>query len=519
LGLKAVNCRTGDLLSEEQLTANGKEQVLEALGTAASELRGKLGESLASLQKYDALPQNVTTPSLEALQAYGLAFRTMDVTNDYIAAIPLLERAINLDPNFAMAYLMLGEAYQPQGELRQAAASTLKAYELRDRVSEREKLAISSFYEYIVTGNLDAARSAYELWARTFPRDDEPRNQLWLTYAALGDYEKCRSSAQEGMKLNPGSANNIVSVVYANQWLGQLDKAKAAAQGARARNLESPWLSLVLYNVDFLVHDTVGMEHEAAAATDKPGIEDQILFLESETAAYGGEFSKARELTRRASDSALRAREKETVGEYQAHHALEEALASNMVLAKQEAQSALMQADGKQVKALSAVALGLAGDSAQAARLAGDLSKNFAADTIVQFDYLPMIHAAVAIKSGDYSHAVEALTASQPYELGQTNSAFTFALYPVYLRGEAYLSAKQGIAAATEFQKILDHVGVVGNQPVGSLAHLGLARAYALSGDTAKAKTRYEDFFALWKNADPEAPLLKQAKAEYATLK
>jgi serine/threonine protein kinase len=519
LGLKAVNCRTGDLLSEEQLTANGKEQVLEALGKAASELRGKLGESLASLQKYDALPQNVTTPSLEALQAYGLAFRTMDVTNDYIAAIPLLERAINLDPNFAMAYLMLGEAYQPQGELRQAAASTLKAYELRDRVSEREKLAISSFYEYIVTGNLDAARSAYELWARTFPRDDEPRNQLWLTYAALGDYEKCRSSAQEGMKLNPGSANNIVSVVYANQWLGQLDKAKAAAQGARARNLESPWLSLVLYNVDFLVHDTVGMEHEAAAATDKPGIEDQILFLESETAAYGGEFSKARELTRRASDSALRAREKETVGEYQAHHALEEALASNMVLAKQEAQSALMQADGKQVKALSAVALGLAGDSAQAARLAGDLSKNFAADTIVQFDYLPMIHAAAAIKSGDYSHAVEALTASQPYELGQTNSAFTFALYPVYLRGEAYLCAKQGIAAATEFQKILDHVGVVGNQPVGSLAHLGLARAYALSGDTAKAKTRYEDFFALWKNADPEAPLLKQAKAEYATLK
>jgi serine/threonine protein kinase/Tfp pilus assembly protein PilF len=519
LGLKAVNCRTGDLLSEEQLTANGKEQVLEALGKAASELRGKLGESLASLQKYDALPQNVTTPSLEALQAYGLAFRTMDVTNDYIAAIPLLERAINLDPNFAMAYLMLGEAYQPQGELRQAAASTLKAYELRDRVSEREKLAISSFYEYIVTGNLDAARSAYELWARTFPRDDEPRNQLWLTYAALGDYEKCRSSAQEGMKLNPGSANNIVSVVYANQWLGQLDKAKAAAQGARARNLESPWLSLVLYNVDFLVHDTVGMEHEAAAATDKPGIEDQILFLESETAAYGGEFSKARELTRRASDSALRAREKETVGEYQAHHALEEALASNMVLAKQEAQSALMQADGKQVKALSAVALGLAGDSAQAARLAGDLSKNFAADTIVQFDYLPMIHAAAAIKTGDYSHAVEALTASQPYELGQTNSAFTFALYPVYLRGEAYLSAKQGIAAATEFQKILDHVGVVGNQPVGSLAHLGLARAYALSGDTAKAKTRYEDFFALWKNADPEAPLLKQAKAEYATLK
>ena len=253
LGLKAVNCRTGDLLSEEQVTANGKEQVLEALGKAATRLRGKLGESMASVQKYDAMPQNVTTPSLEALQAYGLGTRTVEVANDYVAATPFFERAVALDPNFAMAYLRLAEDYQPQGELGRSAENARKAYQLRDRTSEQEKLAISSFYEYVVTGNLEAARSSYELWARTFPReDDEPQNMLWLINAAFGEYEKSHSAAQEAAKLNPGSANNIVSVVYTEQWLNHLDKAKATAQDARTRNLESPWIPLILYTVDFV---------------------------------------------------------------------------------------------------------------------------------------------------------------------------------------------------------------------------------------------------------------------------
>ena len=518
LGLKAVNCRTGDLLSEEQVTANGKEQVLEALGKAATKLRGKLGESLASVQKYDALPQNVTTTSLEALQAYGLGFRTMDVTNDYIAAIPFFERATTLDPNFAMAYLRLGGAYQPQGELAQAAESTRKAYQLRDRTSEREKLNISSFYEYVVTGNLEAARSSYELWARTFPRDDEPQAMLWLIYAAFGECQKSHAAAQEAVKLNPGSANDIVSLVYADQWLNQLDQAKAAAQEARARNLESPWIPLILYTVDFLVHDAAGMEKEAAGAMGKPGIEDQILFLESETAAHGGEFAKARELTRRAAASALRAKEKETAAEYEAHASLREALAGDMASAMQEAKAALAEANGRHAEGFSAIALGLAGNSAQAARLAVDLGARFPQDTIVQFDYLPMIRAAIALQSGNAGRALETLAASAPYEMGHTNSAFTFALYPAYLRGEAYLAAGNGAAAASEFQKILDHAGVVGNQPIGTLAHLGLARAYASSGDNAKAKTAYQDFFALWKSADPDIAILKQAKAEYAKL-
>ena len=519
LGLKAVNCRTGDLLSEEQVTANGKEQVLEALGKAATKLRGKLGESMASVQKYDAMPQNVTTPSLEALQAYGLGVRTVEVANDYVAATPFFERAIAMDPNFAMAYLRLAEDYQPQGELGRSAENARKAYQLRDRTSEQEKLAISSFYEYVVTGNLEAARSSYELWARTFPReDDEPQNMLWLINAAFGEYEKSHSAAQEAAKLNPGSANNIVSVVYADQWLNQLDKAKAAAQDARARNLESPWIPLILYVVDFVSGDAAGMEQEAPRAMGKPGIEDQILFLQSETATYGGEFTKARELTQRAADSALRAQEKETAAEYQAHDSVREALAGNKALAKQEAQSAIAGSDGRHSEGFSAIALGMAGDSAQAERLARDLAKRFPQDTIVQFDYLPMIRAAVALQSGKAAEALAALAASVPYEMGQTNSAFTFALYPAYLRGEAYLAVRQGAAAASEFQKILDHPGVIGNQPIGALARLGLGRAYALSGDTTRAKIAYQDFLSLWKHADPDSPTLKDAKAEHAKL-
>jgi len=519
LGLKAVNCRTGDLLSEEQVTANGKEQVLEALGKAATKLRGKLGESMASVQKYDAMPQNVTTPSLEALQAYGLGVRTVEVANDYVAATPFFERAIAMDPNFAMAYLRLAEDYQPQGELGRSAENARKAYQLRDRTSEQEKLAISSFYEYVVTGNLEAARSSYELWARTFPReDDEPQNMLWLINAAFGEYEKSHSAAQEAAKLNPGSANNIVSVVYADQWLNQLDKAKAAAQDARARNLESPWIPLILYVVDFVSGDAAGMEQEAPRAMGKPGIEDQILFLQSETATYGGEFTKARELTQRAADSALRAQEKETAAEYQAHDSVREALAGNKALAKQEAHSAIAGSDGRHSEGFSAIALGMAGDSAQAERLAGDLAKRFPQDTIVQFDYLPMIRAAVALQSGKAAEALAALAASVPYEMGQTNSAFTFALYPAYLRGEAYLAVRQGAAAASEFQKILDHPGVIGNQPIGALARLGLGRAYALSGDTTRAKIAYQDFLSLWKHADPDSPTLKDAKAVHAKL-
>jgi serine/threonine protein kinase/tetratricopeptide (TPR) repeat protein len=518
LGLKAVNCRTGDLLSEEQVTANGKEQVLEALGNAATKLRGRLGESLASVQKYDAPQESVTTPSLEALQAYGLGMQAYDVSNDYAAAIPLFQRAVSLDPNFAMAHLRLGQSYQPLSELARAAESTRKAYELRGRTSEREKLEISSFYETIVTGNLEAARTSYELFAQTYPRDEDPQVFLWVTYFALGDYDRAHLAAQQAVNLNSASSNNYVSLIYADQWIGRLDEAKAAAHEARGKHVDSPWFPLGLYNVDFLAHDSAGMEREAANAIGKPGVDDQILFLESETAADGGEFSKSRELSRRAADSAERAGEEEAAAEYLGHASVREALVGNLDWAKQDAKAAMMRANSRQGNAFSALALALAGDSAQAARLSDDLRKNFPADTIVQYDYLPMIRAATALRGGNAARAVEALAEAQPYELGHTNTSLTFALYPVYLRGTAYLAEKQGAPAAREFQKILDHAGVVGNEPIGALARLGLGRAYALSGDAAKAKTAYQDFFGLWKDADPDLPILKQAKAEYATL-
>jgi tetratricopeptide (TPR) repeat protein len=519
LGLKAVNCRTGDLLAEEQVTANGKEQVLTALGNAATPLRGKLGESLASVRKYNTLPENVTTPSLEALQAYTLGNQTMDVANDYAAAIPLFERAVSLDPNFAMAHLRLAQSYQPLSENDRCAENTRKAYALRERVSESEKLAISSFYDLVVTGNLEAARTSFQAWAQTYPRDEEPQVYLWFSYTSMGDYPKANAAALQALKLNPGSGNNYVNLTYTYQWIGQLDQAKATARESRAHNIDSPWLPLVLYVVNFLQHDAAEMQQQVATATGKPGVDDQILFLESETAAYNGEFARSRELTRRAADSAQRASEKEAAAEYQSHASVREALAGDMPSAKQDARAALSLAAGRQVEGFSAIALGLAGDSAQAERLAADLGKRFSEDTIVKFNYLPMIRAATALHSSDGKRAIDALAASVPYELGQTNTSFTFALYPVYLRGEANLAAKQGAAAVTEFQKILDHAGVVGNEPLAALAHLGLGRAYTLAGDSAKSKTAYQDFFALWKDADPDVPILKQAKAEYAKLR
>ncbi len=519
LGLKAVNCRTGDLLSEEQVTANGKEQVLDALGTASTKLRARLGESLASVQKYDVPLDSATTSSLEALQAYTLGNRTTNVTNDYAAAIPLYQRAISLDPNFAMAYLRLGQAYQPLSELARCAENTRKAYELRGRASESERLAISSFYEMVVTGNLEAARTSYQAWAQSYPRDDEPPTNLWTIYALTGNYEKAHAEGLQAWKINSNSGNNSVNLAYSYQWINQLDQAKATVQDSLAHNVDSPWFPLLLYNVDFLQNDAAGMEREVVDATGKPGIDDQILFLESETAAYNGEFAKSRELTRRAADSAERTNENETAAEYLGHSAVREALVGNMDAAKQDAKTSILRSDSRQGNAYSAIALALAGDSAPAARLSDDLRKNFPADTIVQYDDLPMIRAATALHSGEASRAVEALAEAEPYELGQTNYSFTFVLYPVYLRGQAYLAAKQGAAAQAEFQKILDHYSVVGNQPIGALAHLGLARSYTLQGDIPKARAAYSDFLSLWKNADPDVPLVKQAKVEFAKLK
>jgi tetratricopeptide (TPR) repeat protein len=414
-----------------------------------------------------------------------------------------------------MAYARLATSYRNMGQTARAIESIGKAYALRERVSEREKFYIASHYEDFLTGNLEAARKTYELWAQTYPRDDVPTGNLGSIYQNLGDYDKALAATQQSMKLDPGSGLSYANLVGAYLQVNRLDEARATAQEAQARNLDNPVIHLNLYAIDFLQRDAAAMEREATGLMGKPGYEDIILAAESDTAAYGGQFSKARELTRRASDSAQRADEKETAAGYEAEAALRDALVGNMSVAKQQAQAALALSNGRDVEAVSAIALKLAGDAPQSTRLAEDLAKRFPENTIVQLEFLPMIHAADSLGGGSAAKAIEALAQAAPYELG---SFFSLPLLPVYLRGEAYVALHQGSAAAAEFQKILDHPGVVQNAPIASLAHLALARAYVLSGDTAKAKSAYQDFLGLWKDADPDIPILKEAKAEYAKL-
>ena len=341
---------------------------------------------------------------------------------------------------------------------------------------------------------------------------------LWYIHLICGDYVRADAAAKRAFEINPDSSNNYVSLMYCDQYLGRLDQAKAAAEQSRAKKLNSPWYPLILYVVDFLQNDPAGMEQQAAAAMGIPGVEDQMFFIESDTAADHGQFGKARELARRAADSARRAQENETAAEYQGHNSLREALVGMADFAKEDAQSALSEIKGKHGEGFSAIAFALAGDMANANRAIEDLTKRFPQDNVVQTRYLPMARSALALNSGNARAALDALIAAAPYELGHTNEDFTFALYPIYFRGQAYLAAKNGAAAAGEFQKILDHASIVGNEPIGALAHLGLARACSLSGNTAKAKSAYQDFFTLWKDADPDIPLLMQAKAENAKL-
>jgi eukaryotic-like serine/threonine-protein kinase len=517
LTLKAINCSNGESLGGAAAQAIDKNHVLEALGKVASQIRNQLGESLASVQKYDAPAENVTTPSLEALKAYSLGYQTMAVKSDYAAAIPLFQQAVNLDPNFAMAYARMGTSYSDLNETARAAESLRKAYELRERVSEWERLYIASHYELFVTGDLEAARQVSELSAQTYPNDTLFTN-LGLIYTELGDYDKALVAFENALRGNPETGNRYANLVSGYLQLNRLDEAKVMADEARSHNIDSPELHVNFYWVDFLQHDAAGMEREAAGLMGMPGHEDQMLNYESETAMYSGQLAKARELTRRAVESALKRDEKEAAALYEAEDSLREALVGNTDLAKQQAQGALILSNGKDVEALSAIALGIARDSAHAKLLVDDLGRRFPEDTIVKFNYLPAIRAATLLHGSDGGEATEALAAATRYELGGNVETLNFVLYPVYLRGKAYLAAKNGAAAATEFQKILDHPGAVRNELIGALAHLELARAFALSGNDTKAKTAYQEFFTLWKDADPDIPVFKRAKAEYSKL-
>ncbi len=517
LTLKAINCANGESLGSAEEQAADKDHVLDALGKVASHIRKQLGESLASVEKYDEPEQNVTTASLEALKAYSLGYQAEVLKSDYAASIPLFQRAVDLDPNFAMAYARMGTSYSDVNEITRGAENVRKAYELRKRVSEREEFYIAEHYEILVTGNLDAARKVDELSSQTYPRDT-PYTNLGLIYSELGDYDKALLAFQEALKFSPGTGNRYANLTSGYVQLNRLDEAKAVAREAESHNIDYPEIHLNLYWVAFLEHDVAAMEREAKGMLGRAGHEDQMLNYEADTALYSGQLAKSRLLTKRAMDAAQQVDEKEAPALYQADGAVREALVGNADLAKQQARAALSISNSRDAESLSAFAMALAGDSSSSSRLADDLEKRFPQDTIVQVTYLPAIHAAEFLARNDYGKAIDVLAAAAPRELGGNIENVNFVLYLIYLRGISYISSRQGAAAVAEFQKIIDHPGVARSEPIGALTRLQIGRAFALSGDMDRAKAAYQEFLALWKDADPDIPIFKQATAEFSKL-
>jgi eukaryotic-like serine/threonine-protein kinase len=520
LGLKAVNCQNGDMLAQAQATAVSKEKVLETLGEAASKLRAELGESLTSVQKFDVPLIQATTSSLEALKAYSLAVKAQNEKGT-ADSLPYFQRAIELDPNFAMGYRGVGMTYSNLNETGRANEYLTKAFQLREHASEREKLHITASYYSTVTGELDKAAQTYQEEIENYPRYSAAYNNLGLVFAAQGQYEKAAETAKQALRIEPYqvySYGNLANYALASQ---RFDEARQAIHEAQVRKLDDSELHDVLYALAFLASDTAAMAEQQQWYAGKPEYENEGLALASETEAYGGHLSKARELTKRAVDSAIRIDNKESGAISQADAALEQAAFGNTMEARQTAAEALKLAPTSQrVEVDAAIAFAMAGDTAGAESLEQELGKRFPLDTQMQSLWLPTIQAQLALGRKNPASALTALQTASAIELGNSN------LYPVYVRGEAYLAAGQGNAAAAEFQKILDHSGLVGNCWTGALAHLGVARANALQAKTSqgadedaahvRAVAAYKDFLTLWKDADPDIPILKQAKAEYA---
>jgi serine/threonine protein kinase/tetratricopeptide (TPR) repeat protein len=518
LDLMAVNCASDESLATTEAQATDKNHILDALNMAASSIRTELGESLNMVQKFATPVEQATTPSLDALHAFSLGVKTKDITGDE-AAVPLFEEAIKLDPGFAMAYALLGTSYSNLEERSRGAEMLKKAYDLRGKVSEHEKFYIEAYYCDLVLGDLTQAIQQYEHWAQVYPRDDRPVGNLGLIYGYIGQHEKAVIQAREALQLQSESGLRYANLVQGYVHVGRLPEARSAVTEARQKNVDSPYLDLYSYQLAFVENDVTKMAEEVARTAGKPGVEDMLLAAEADTAAYTGHVVAARDFSRQAIASAKRAAEKETTASYEAAAALREALFGNPDVARQHAKAALAISKGRDVEYASALALAFAGAGQQAQQLSAELLMDFPDDTLVRSVYLPTIRGQIAVSRRDSSNAFELLKIASQYELGMPGDAeFLPSLYPVYVRGNAYLAAGQGVEAAAEFEKILKWRGVVLNEPIAALAPLGLARAYALQGETAKAHSSYQDFLALWKNADPDVPVLKLAKAEYAQL-
>jgi len=529
LGLRAVNCRSGDTLAEEQVTAASKEKVLDTLGKAASKLRGELGESLATVKKLDVPLEQATTPSLEALQAYSLGVKAFN-EHGFAAELPYNQRAIELDSNFAMGYWAVGDDYFSLGEVGRASEYFTRAFQLREHASEREKLAIAAAYYLGVTGELDKAAQMYLELFESYPRDFAACNSLGIVYSQQGQYEKAAEATGQAMRLAPDQLAPYDNLANYNLALQRFDETRQTIHEVQERKMDSLAQHNALYALAFLGADSAAIAEQQKWFAGKPE-ENVGLALASDTEAFAGHVSKARELARRAVESAIRADSKETGAVWQANAAVQQAAYGNPTEARQSAAEALKLAPASPgVKSEAALAFAIAGDTARAESLAQDLNKRFPLDTQMQSLWLPAIQAQLALNKKNPAAAVNDLqVAASPLQLGQIQFVANIScLYPTYVRGEAYLAAAQGSAAAAEFQKILDHSGIVWNCWTGALAHLGLARANALQAKTSqgadadaarvRALVAYKDFLALWNDADPDIPILKEAQTEYAKL-
>jgi tetratricopeptide (TPR) repeat protein/predicted Ser/Thr protein kinase len=519
IGLQAINCKTGDPLAQEQVTAENKEHILKALDEAATKLREKLGESLGTVEKFDAPLDQATTPSLEALKALSGGVKTLQEKGS-AAAIPFFKHAIELDPNFAAAYQALGISYSNLREPGLATENLQKAYDLRDKVSEREKFRISSSYYLLVTGELEKAIQTYELWAQTYPRNSEPFGNLGVDYTYLGQYEKGITASLEDLRLNPGSAAAFTNLVGLYPAVNNLDEARAKYEQAVAHKVDNPFLHGNRYGAAFLENDAAEMQRQVDAAMGKPG-EDVLLSFASDTEAFYGRLGGARRLSQRAIESARGSESKETAAAWRMNAALREAEFDNMARSRQEIAPALAEGPTRDVSVLAALAFSRIGDINSAERMARDLAERFPLNTAINRYWLPAIYASIEIRRDNLAKALEDLRTTSLYELGSPLPQFEVggSLYPVYIRGQIYLSLHQGKEAAAEFQKFLEHRGVALNSPLGALARLQLGRAYALQDKTVQSRAAYQDFFRLWKDADPDIPILIAAKAEYAKLK
>jgi tetratricopeptide (TPR) repeat protein len=516
VGLNAVNCQTGESLAQTQAQVERKEEVLKTLGGQTTKLRERLGESLSSIRRFDVPIRDATTSSLEALRDVALGVKAFSEKGD-AEAIPFYQHAIELDPKFALAYALLGSAYTGLGENSQASANYTRAYELRDRISEPEKFEISVYYYGSVTGELEKTNQTLELWAQTYPRDASPHFFLSINYSLMGLHEKALAENLAGIHLDPASGLEYGNLMLNYVNLNRLDEAKAVYQQVLARKLDAPFFHFERYCIAFLEGDSGEMNRQFAWAAGKSE-EDSLVSVQSDMEAFYGHLRKSRKLSERAAEIAQRGGEKETAAGWLMNSALREAEFGNFAQARAKTDSALALASTRDLQMSAALASARSGDSIGAQKMADVIAKQFPLNTLLNRYWVPTLRAVVEINRNNPTGTIELLNAVTPYELGEP-PPLTGTLYPVYIRGQAYLLLHRGDEAAVEFRKFIDHRGIVVSSTLGSLARLGLARAYVLQGNTAEAKAAYQDFLTLWKDADPDIPILKQAKAENAKLR